>query len=314
MTTTQIAVLISLWGIDPISPILPDPWVKRDTSVAQERAIKASLRNRPDLGWALAGRMAASNRPCTLLNRPEYRWIRAAIHLLTFGAKASKRLKDIDVVIKAREIHESDSLRPVMNAALMTCEANTCNIAEAFKLTPEVVDAYITLFFNVPDRINDISLISSIIGLRQPAHLYTDKSIIPTDEEILLTAGYEGTIATVMRLAGLLGGEEETHEDLIKRVKNSALKAADKWSASPKSLKHTPPAIVSLGFALANKTELEQLLGTDEGMGEFHTMARSVLDRQRVAVQASIEKKRNLSQASSNELLPHQQEIPSQDS
>jgi hypothetical protein len=305
MNTTQIEALISQWGIDPKPPVHPDPWAQSEVYLPREWAIRAALWNRPDLGWAFAEHIADSLRRCSLLKRPEYRWINAAVNLQTLGARASKRLKDTKVVIKARELHESDAIRPALNAALFTREADTEKIAEAFKLTPDVVDAYVTLFFNVPDRKYDPSFISSLIGLRHPARLHTDKSIIPTDEEILLFSGFEGTIESVMKLAGLqCSGEEESDEDLLTRLKHNTLKAAAKWSASPKAWRQNPPTIVSQGFALAGKAELEQPRVTDDDMGEFHTMARAILDGQRVGVQASIAAKRNAQKTPPKELTP----------
>jgi hypothetical protein len=54
MTTTDTENLIKQWGSDPSPQVLADSWVRRRDSFEQERATKAALRDRPDLGWVLA--------------------------------------------------------------------------------------------------------------------------------------------------------------------------------------------------------------------------------------------------------------------
>lgn len=96
MTTKETELLISQWGADPKTPILRDPWDRRNDSSAEERAIKAALRNRPDLGWALAERLSASCLPCPILKRLEYRWIQAARNFQTDGGIAAKHLGEVE--------------------------------------------------------------------------------------------------------------------------------------------------------------------------------------------------------------------------
>ncbi|MEY3895814.1 MAG: hypothetical protein RLZZ214_1334 [Verrucomicrobiota bacterium] len=109
--------------------------------LSQQAATAVSLKDRPDFGWALAGRLAESHLNSTLLNRPAYRWLRAAVQLLMTGQSASRRLKDDTVVSQAQDIHESDMLRPVVNAALMARDATARSVSDALHPDAAVVEA-----------------------------------------------------------------------------------------------------------------------------------------------------------------------------
>jgi hypothetical protein len=243
MTPETTEFLTAQWGTDPRPPVLPDPWELRGDPSEKDRTNRAALRNRPDLGWAFAERLAGSRRPCPFLKHRECRWIRAAKNYLTGGTMAAKHVRDVEVVALARKLHESKEFRPVLNAALMTRDATAQTVAEALKIKPAaVVEAYHDLFFSVLNRKDDLPYLKTILGYGRNDHLFIDISTLRTDEENLLTAGFEGTIDDVLRLAGLAtGGEDESEEDLSKRVKRQILKRGANYLNSPDALKKSLP-------------------------------------------------------------------------
>ena len=286
MTTRDIENLIEQWGSDPSPPVLADSWVRRRDSFELERATKAALRDRPDLGWVLAGRLAESRRPCSFLKRPEFRWIRAAVHFLLGEAKATRHLNDVELVGQALGLYKSDSIRPALNAALMTREANIENIGDAFKIQqdafrkqPEVVEAYADLFFNALDRKDDVTYLQKILGGGRSDSFFVGRASLPSDEESLLAVGFNGTIAEVFRISGFARGEEEESEDeLLKCVKRNVLKVGAKMLESPGVLKQALPAVASHAIDLVKKAQLEQSPSTEDTFpGDFGSMAREVL-------------------------------------
>lgn len=96
MTTETTELLTALWGADPRPPVLPDPWERRDDPSESERINRAALRNRPDLGWATAERIAGSRLSYPLLKHREYCWIRAAKNLHDSCVIAAKHFGDVE--------------------------------------------------------------------------------------------------------------------------------------------------------------------------------------------------------------------------
>jgi hypothetical protein len=292
MTTTETDLLISEWGADPKPPILRDPWNRRNNSTGEERAVKAALRNRPDLGWALAERLAVSRRPCALIKHREYRWIRAARNLHTGGVIATKHLRHTEVVEQARGLHESDEIRPVLNALLMTRDATAQSVAEALNIKPvAVVEAYGDLFFSVLGRKDDLAYLGKILGRGKTDFLFIDSSTLPTAEENLLAAGFTGTIDDVLRLAGFATDSDDlTEEALTSRLTRRLLKTAADYLDSPDALKKAPPTIVTHALDMVKKSKVEQTPAFDPGgLGEFVGTAREILAKNKKIVEASIE-------------------------
>lgn len=256
MTTAEIELLIPQWGTPAARPVLADPWDRPRDPLRQQAATAASLKDRPDFGWALAERLAKSGCTCTLLKRPAYRWVRAAMQLLTAGQSASRRLKDVTVVSQAREIHEFDLLRPVVNAALMTRNATARSVADALHLDVAVVEAYDSLFFSILDRKNDLAYVRKLLGSGDKSLLIVSRHVAPSDEEVLLSVGFKGTIEDVLRHAGCTGGAgDETMEDLSKRLLRNLLVAGADWTASPNCLRQSPPAMVAHAIDLVKKSK-----------------------------------------------------------
>lgn len=304
MTTTETENLIELWGSHPSPPVLADFWVRRRDSFEQERATKTALRDRPDLGWVLAGRLADSRRPCSILKRPEYRWIRAAVQFLQGEAKATRHLNDVEFVGQTLGLYKSDSIRPVLNAALLTRESTGAVIAKAFKIQEspskihsEVVEAYADLFFNVLDRKDDVIFLQKILGGGRSDSFFVSRSSLPSDEESLLAVGFNGSIAEVFRISGFAREEgDESEEDLQKRVKRNVLKAGAKMLESPAAIKRALPVVASHAIDLVKKAPIEQPVSTDDTFsGEFASMARNILTRDAAQMRSAIERNINRS-------------------
>lgn len=296
MTSKDIKLLISQWEADPKPPILRDPWKRRGDPSGEERAARGALRNRPDLGWALAQRLAGSGRTCPLLKRREYRWIQAAKNLHSGGVTATKHLRDVEVVEFARDLHESDEVRPVLNALLMTRDATAESVAEALHIKPvDVVEAYGDLFFNVLGRKQEMAFIRNLLWQGETASSFICHSSLPTHEENLLAAGFRGSIDDVLRLAGFAtDSDDETEEELSSRLTRKMLKIGANFLDTPEALKKAPPAIVSQALDLLKKSKQEQPPTSDpDGLGDFVSSARGVLEKNKKVVEASIEHTNN---------------------
>lgn len=296
IATADTELLISEWGTDPRPPVIRDPWDRRNDSSGEERAIRAALRNLPDLGWALAKRLAASRRPCALLKHREFRWIQAARNFHTGGVTAAKHLRDMDVVEQARDLHESAEIRPVLNALLMTRDATAQTVAGALNIKPvTVVEAYGDLFFSVLGRKDDLAYIRNLLGHGKPDSLFIGHATLPTAEENLLAAGFAGSIDDVLRLAGFAtDSDDETEEALSGRLTRKMLKIGADYLDTPDALKKAPPAIVSHALDMVKKSKVELTPASNpDGLGDFAGTARAILESKKKIVEASIEHKAN---------------------
>ncbi|MEY3894902.1 MAG: hypothetical protein RLZZ214_421 [Verrucomicrobiota bacterium] len=291
MTAAEINLLIPQWGTPAARPILTDPWDRPRAELSQQAATAASLKDRPDFGWALAERLAKSGHSSTLLKRPAYRWVRAAVQLLTVGPRASRRLKDVTVVSQAREIHEADQLRPVVNAALMTRDATARSVADALHLDVAVVDAYSNVFFNVLDRRNDIGYVRKLLGVGDSSPLMVPRHIATSDEEELLSVGFKGTIEDVLRHAGCVGGAgDESTEDLSNRVLRNMLVAGADWTASPNCLRQSPPAMVAHAIDLVKKSKSDSTQEAPIQLGmNIGSLMREQLERDAQQIRRGVE-------------------------
>jgi len=291
MTKKHIELLLPLLGLDPQPPVLRAPWEQQGGLFGQERAGLMSFRDRQDFGWALAERVAGSSSNSPLLKRPEFRWVRAAAHLLRGGVMASRHLRDTGVVAQAHALHSSATC-PVLNATLMTNEASVQSVAEAFKIdSSDVVEAYTDLFFNVLDRKGDLVFLQGILRSGNASSLFLSNSSLPTEEESLLAVGFRGTIEDVFRAAGWSEDEDDVCEDeLSRQVTRKVLQSGVRYLSSPNALKQGPPAIVSHAIDISKKSKVEPSVPHNVEVGDFASSARDVLSgdalRLRKAVQS----------------------------
>lgn len=293
MTTEDIENLIEQWDTDSAQPVLADPWERTTDSGIWERERNAVFRGRPDLGWTYAGRVARGGRQCPLLMKPEFRWIRAAVQLLTNDAKATRHLREVEAVSRALELYKSDAARPVLNAVLMTSEASVALVSMMLKIRHSVLSAYADLFFNVLDRKEDLVFLQTILKPGKDDHCFVSKSSLPSEEELLLAAGFTGTIADVLRIAGWTSGEEEeSEEDLLKRVKRNVLKNGSKLLESPAASKHSIPSLAAHAIELVKKAQIEQPTSNEDIFpGDFGSMARAILTGDATNLRRSIDEK-----------------------
>lgn len=258
MTSSEIELLIPQWGAPAGRPILADPWDRPWDQLRQQAATTASLKDRPDFGWALAECLATAGRTCTLLKRPEYRWIRAALQILTGGESSTRRLREHAVVSLARDIHDSDRMRPLIKAVLMTRDATVASVAGALRLDAAVVEAYDSLFFNITDRKSDLAYVRNLLGAGDSSPLMVSRDANPSDEEVLLSVGFNGTIEDVLKHAGCVakaGGE--SIDELSDRLLRDVLAAGADWVGSPNSRRQAPPAMVAYAINLARNVRAE---------------------------------------------------------
>ena len=269
MTTVEIELLAPLWRGPSVRPTLVDPWDRPCDLFGQERAANASIKDRPDFGWAFAERLVRAGRSCSLLKRPEYRWVRATVQFLTGGECASRRLRDGVVVSQAREIHDSDLMRPIINAALMTRDATVGSVAAALNLDSSLVDAYECLFFNILDRRSDLGYVRKLMGAGESSPLMISRQTTPSDEDVFLSVGFHGSMEDVLKHAGCIGGAgDESVEGLTDRLLGSLLAAGADWVGSPTASRQPPPALVThaIDFAKKMKVEPKQETPFDPGM------------------------------------------------
>ena len=124
--------------------------------------------SRPDFGNLLAIRVAAAGRSGELPAGGSYHWIRlmaAALEPVVPVAEGGMAdVEDVDdaALRRAVELHASENSRQLLQAALMTRDAEIGNVAEWLGLDPRVVDAYAMLFFNLPARRSDTCYRSGI--------------------------------------------------------------------------------------------------------------------------------------------------------
>lgn len=290
MTTAEIELLIPQWGAPATRPVLADPWELPCGQFRQQAATNACLSDLPDFGWVLAERLSASGRNCTLLNRPAYRWILAAVQMLNGGPRASRRLKDPEIVSQAREIHASE-MRPVINAALMTPAATARSVAKALNLDTTVVEAYESLFFNILERKNDIAYVRKLLGAGESSPLMVSRHTTPSDEEVLLSIGFKGTLEDVLRQVGGTGGAgDESVEELSERLLHNLLAAGADWTASPGSRRLAPPALVThaIDFVKKSKVEKPDEVQPQAGLG-IGSLLRDQLEKDAATIRRGVE-------------------------
>lgn len=138
------------------SASLQPPWQKSKESAPTPAAggLPDEM-SRPDFGNLLAIRVAAAGRSGELPAGGSYHWIRLmAAALEPVEPVAEGGMADVDdaALRRAVELHASENSRQLLQAALMTRDAEIGNVAQWLGLDPRVVDAYAMLFFNLPAR------------------------------------------------------------------------------------------------------------------------------------------------------------------
>ena len=183
MDQIQAELLASLWGEDPASPFRADPW--KSLRFGQLWAVRQELMDRPDLGWAMAMRLAKCGRRLPVNEGESFTLIDVAISLINGGGKKHEE-SEVQAVRKAWGIHEANGSRVLLEAMLLTLDATAESVAEVLGIEVEVVQVFSELFFNVLDRKEDLRYLSRIVQAAAP------------DDQELLGGGLNGTVDDVL--------------------------------------------------------------------------------------------------------------------
>lgn len=280
MNAAETQRLVPLWSGVGSQPYMEDPWAQRGEPFGQGIShLYACPGGEPDFGWRLAQHLARTGRKPTLLKRPAYRWVLAAVNLLKGGKSAARRLGDLRHVSAAVSASKSESARAILNAALMARDASAASVAKALDLDPLAVEAYDCLFFNVLDRKGDAGYLTSII------HPSDNLAATPfqtglSEAENLLLIGYEGSIADVMVAIGRVDGEgDQTVSELAEKVQTKVLSSGLRWLSNPSNRRLAPPAVVSqaISFAKSKSDAVVQLDGGENGCSLGDSLRQELL-------------------------------------
>jgi hypothetical protein len=110
----------------------------------------------PDFGWQLARQVAACGLRSKLPADDPFFWIRlAAEQPDSVGEAAAGEDPCRRALRLAKDLHQRPAARHLLQAALLTREAEIGEVAAFLSLDPRGVAAYATLFFNVPGRVDE---------------------------------------------------------------------------------------------------------------------------------------------------------------
>jgi hypothetical protein len=110
----------------------------------------------PDFGWQLARSVAACRLRAELPAEDAFFWIRLAAGEFDPAGKVAAGDEPCRRALRlAMDLHRRPHARLLLQAALLTRDAEMGGVAAFLALDPRVVAAYATLFFNVPGRNGD---------------------------------------------------------------------------------------------------------------------------------------------------------------
>jgi len=170
---------------NPASP-LQTLWRKSDEPQRKPGGFPAEM-SRPDFGSLLAKRVAAAGRSGELPAGAAFHWIRvmaAGLEQEVPAAEGGMEEAGIgdagDAALRqAVELHASGSSRQLLQAALVTRDAEIGDVADFLGLDKPVVDAYAALFFNLPARRRESSFLHNIEALIQAGLDPLDGGVLP---------------------------------------------------------------------------------------------------------------------------------------
>jgi hypothetical protein len=210
-----------------------------------------------DLIWKVAVAIAGRQEGFRLPTQPCYRWLRAAVALLSKW-RGCDRLPDMKAVAEARGMNADPAAAFRVQALLSAKDAAIAKVAGALGVRHEVIEAYECLFFRFPSGsrktrggCSRIAFARELVGETQPLLLDYARTATVAEVESYLAADHESTSAA---------GEAATALQL------KALNSALGWikSGEPKD-KLTP--LVKLGLAIAGRTEVEATVRSLDGSG-----------------------------------------------
>ena len=268
MTAQQVERLIEEWGESPGPPVFPDPW--GNPGFGQVGAAPRDPLRREDVGWKLAARFAKTGRKPAILREPVFAAVRVAAEILSGASPSPKDAKLAAAVAEAWDLHSDRTQAVIVEALLMTHGATAESVAAVLGIDTAVVESYTALFFNVPDRQDDLPYLLGIVRDEESA-----------EARNLLEVGLNGTVADVLQAAGC-GGRTgaESASALADRVKRNMLAAGAAWTSAPGS--GTPPPLAAQAITFIGRPSSESAASQDSGEpGEFSRLlaAQLGLDR-----------------------------------
>ncbi len=213
MTISEIELIISHWGSDPVCrvrPILEDRWSGGSEGGRASSGALDALKANPGLGWAFANRIVDAGRTCPLAKKKgSFRWINAAISLLLAEQRGAEPPAEASAVTRARELDGSPSMGPVLRATLLAVDGTLELVATSLKLPVDVLAAYEALFFHILDRKDDLDYVVQIVeGDKSRSVAFAREQAGVGAANRLLAIARVGTVQDVLVAAGLSKAEE----------------------------------------------------------------------------------------------------------
>jgi hypothetical protein len=152
---------------------------------------------RPDFGARIALRYALESTCPKLLDKPPYRWVRAAFRVLAKSHAGHE--PDLSAARQALHWHSRLEFARPLNAALLARDATAERVAAALDIPELPVEAYASLCFDVLDRKGDNAYLQTAAraGMLTERWRCVPPELDPVAGEIFVIA-LNGTLADVM--------------------------------------------------------------------------------------------------------------------
>ncbi|MBN8460083.1 MAG: hypothetical protein J0M04_19825 [Verrucomicrobia bacterium] len=153
--------------------------------------------DRPDFGARIALRYALESTYPKLLDKPPYRWVRAAFRVLVKSHAGHE--PDLSAARQAMHWHSRPEFARPLNAALLARDATAERVAAALDIPEPPVEAYASLCFDVLDRKEDKAYLQTAarVGMLTERWRRVPPELDPVAGEIFVIA-LNGTLANVM--------------------------------------------------------------------------------------------------------------------
>jgi hypothetical protein len=183
----------------------------------------------PDAGWRVAEKIAGSTSLAKKLPASvAFRWVRAAVAILSGKGGAAKDRAEVE---ESRKIHRSPVMAPILKAALLVPNAGSEGVGEALGIGTETVAAYADLFWNVPDRRNEVLYVASVMDQESGSDL--DFSVEPAPlQGLIALAPRCSSIAQLLLVTGLVN-DRACLDELGVMLHCRLIEEAVCWSAQP---------------------------------------------------------------------------------
>ncbi len=235
---------------------LIDFWESAAERFGQDRAEAQACMDQPDFGWSTALKLILLGKQPAMLKKPECRWLRKAAAFMAARYQVTDGDPDLQAVSEAYRLNENADIRPVLQAALLTCGATAESVGTALGLEALTVEAYDALFFNVLDRKDDLAYLRNAVraGLTRRGWIYMVENV-DAGHEALLHAGLNGTLRDVLYLAGCGRAQDQADESPAGGMLQTIVTAGSAWLAANRDLGSALPPLVRQAIDIARKTD-----------------------------------------------------------